>query len=56
MNRLAEASSMAGIGLVLTAIGPLFQSRGKDPMAWGQLIAGALAIWKREKGNADSPQ
>jgi hypothetical protein len=52
MNRLGEASSMAGIGLILNALGALATSGGKDPMAWGQVIAGIFAILKKEGGNA----
>ncbi|RZS56724.1 hypothetical protein [Sphaerotilus mobilis] len=48
MSRLFEASSLAGIGLIVNAAPALLASRGTDPMAWGSLIAGALAIVKRE--------
>ena len=43
---------MAGVGLILTALGPLVVSKGRDAMAWGQLIAGIMAIVKKEGGNA----
>lgn len=51
MNRITEASSMAGIGLIVQALPALLVNRA-DPMAWGGVIAGVLAILKRERGAA----
>ncbi|WP_156396937.1 hypothetical protein [Noviherbaspirillum sp. Root189] len=49
MDRINEASTWAGLGLMVPAIGELVMTGGKSATAWGQLIGGLIAIIKREK-------
>jgi hypothetical protein len=43
-----EPSTYAGAGIVFTAIAQLVATGGNDPTAWATLIAGVIAIFKRE--------
>jgi len=54
MNRITEASSIAGIGLIVAALPQLLASKGTDAAAWGSLVAGVFAIFKREGARAAS--
>jgi hypothetical protein len=49
MNRLTEASTWAGLGLVCHAVSVLIATKGADGAAWGQLFAGIAAGVIREK-------
>jgi O-antigen ligase len=48
MERLHEPSTWAGVGAMIPAIGELFITGGKSATAWGAVIAGLVAIFKRE--------
>ena len=43
-----EPSTWAGIGLVAQSIGMLLASKGADTTAWVGLVAGLVAIFRRE--------
>lgn len=44
-----EPSTWAGIGLVAQSIGMLIASKGSDGTAWAGLVAGLVAIFRRER-------
>ena len=48
MNRIKEPSTWAGLGLVCHALSLLMASGGKDGAAWGQLVAGVVAVAAKE--------
>jgi hypothetical protein len=55
MNRFTEASSLAGIGLIVNALPALIASKGTDTQAWGSLLGGVFglfAIFRREGSRA----
>jgi hypothetical protein len=47
MDRLKEPSTWAGLGAVVSAIGPLVADY-QNPMAWAGVLAGLVAIFRRE--------
>lgn len=48
MGRLFQASSMAGFGLLFNALQALVVNH-RDPVAWGQVVTGVLAVVVDEK-------
>lgn len=56
MNRFTEASSFAGVGLIINALPVLLASKGTDTQAWAALLGGVFglaAIFKREGAPRD---
>jgi hypothetical protein len=51
MNRLTQASSFAGYGLIFQGLSQLFTTKFADPAAYGLVIAGIAAIVKNEGTN-----
>ena len=45
---IKEPSTWAGIGLVAQSIGMLLASKGADGTAWAGLVAGLVAVFRRE--------
>ena len=50
-QRMCEPSSWVGLSAVLAGIGGLVASKGTDPMAYAQIIGGAIAVVKPEGAN-----
>ena len=50
LDRLKEPSTAAGIGILWSAVPELIATGGASPMAWGQVVAGVVAIAKKEGG------
>ena len=48
MNRLTQASSFAGYGLIFEGLSRLFTSKFTDTNGYGLVVAGIAAILKNE--------
>jgi hypothetical protein len=49
MNRIKEASTWAGIGLLAQGIAQAITSKGLDPTAWATIVGGLFAVVVKEK-------
>jgi len=49
LGRFGEASSFAGYAAMIQAVTTLVATGGTDPTAWGILMVGLVAVFKREK-------